>query len=148
MVEYGALLEGSHVVFVVDNAADVHVLNRMSSRDAGLCALVRAICHLALVHNFSFSAVHRPGKDNVLMDWASRPDLHKYTGSAAVFGAHLVAERARASAVPREVCMCGLRRCGVFSPLSTPQSFELISSRCLRFGRLGNSASWVRPFDG
>ena len=148
VVEYGALLEGSHVVFVVDNASDVHVLNRMSSRDAGLCALVRAICHQSLVHNFSFSAVHRPGKNNVLMDWASRPNLHMYTGSTSAFDAHLAAERARSNAVPREVCMCGLRQCDAYPPLLVPSSFTLISSRCLKFGRLANSASWSRPFSG
>jgi hypothetical protein len=147
VVEYGALLEGSHVVFVVDNAADVHILNRMSSRDPGVCALVRGICHQSLVHNFSFSAVHRPGKINVLMDWASRPNLHMYTGSTSAFATHLLAERARAAAVPLEVCRCGVR-CGVYPPLSIPSSFSMISSRCLKFGSLGNSASWSPGFGG
>ena len=147
VVEYGALLGGSHVVFVVDNAADVHILNRMSTRDPELCALVRAICHQSLVQDFSFSAVHRPGKDSVLMDWASRPSLHRFTGSMSAFAAFLLAERARTAAVPLGVCRYGVR-CGVFPPVLIPSSFSMISSRCLKFDKLGNSASWSKGFGG
>ena len=136
-----------HMLFVVDNSADFHILNRMSSRDPGVCTLVRAICHQSLVHNFSFSAVHRPRKDNVLMGWASRSGLHMFSGSTSVFATHLRSESARALSVPRGECGCGVR-CGVYAPLSVPSSFSLISSRCLSFEKDGSSASWSTECGG
>ena len=71
VVEFGALLTNSHVVFVVDNESDVHVINRLRSREPRVAALLRCLCNTALLFNFSFEAVHRAGVHNVLMDWTS-----------------------------------------------------------------------------
>jgi hypothetical protein len=135
-VEYGAHLSDSHVVFVVDNESDVHVLNRLSTREPRVCGLLRALCDTALKHNFSFSAVHRPGKDNILMDWASRPALHAFAGDAAGY------EPPPPASTPT-VCSCSVE-CGVarFPPLARPTSLSLINSRCLKFAASGSSASW------
>jgi hypothetical protein len=135
-VEYGKKLEGSHVVFVVDNESDVHVLNRLSSREPRVCALLRSLCDTALRFNFSFSAVHRPGKDNDLMDWASRPARHAFTGDVAAF---------KPMPAPRTptLCSCSVV-CGVsrHPPLTHPTSLSFINSRCLRFERSASSVSW------
>jgi hypothetical protein len=68
-----------HVIFVVGNESDVAIINRLRTREPRLCALLRCLCDVALQYNFSFSAAHKSGVDNVLMDWASRPDLHKFS---------------------------------------------------------------------
>jgi hypothetical protein len=47
-VEYGSLLRDSHVVFVIDNAADVFVFNRLSTRDIAVGKLLRSLCDTAL----------------------------------------------------------------------------------------------------
>ena len=84
-VEYGEHLTDKHVVFVVDNEADVFIINRLSTRNRRLARLLRCLCDTALRYNFSFTAVHRSGKINELMDWASRPALHQFTGDPASF---------------------------------------------------------------
>ena len=141
-VEYGALLANSHVVFVVDNESDVHVINRMRTREPRVCGLLRALCDTALRHNFSFAAVHRPGKDNDVMDWASRPDRHAFAGDAAAF-----------APPPSHGTPCACARsvpCGVlrYTPLSRPTSLTLLNSRCLKFAASGSSASWERTCGG
>jgi hypothetical protein len=81
VVEFGSLLTNSHVVFVIDNESDVHVVNRQRSREPRVATLLRCLCDTALEHNFSFRAVHRAGDSNVLMDWASRPEYHKFAAA-------------------------------------------------------------------
>jgi hypothetical protein len=58
--------------------SDLSVISRMRSREPRVAALLRALC-------VSFSAVHRAGDENTLMDWASRPDLHRFRGSPSAF---------------------------------------------------------------
>ena len=70
------------MVFVIDNSSDVAVINRQRSREPRVAALLRALVDASMRHNFTFAAVHRPGVDNVLMDWASRPDLHCFAAEA------------------------------------------------------------------
>ena len=127
-VEYGALLGGQHLVFVVDNDSDVAVINRMRSREPRVAGLLRALCDVALKHNFTFAAVHRAGADNVLMDWASRPEFHRFAAVTPPLGWPEGAGGA-----------LGVK----FPPLRRPTSLTYVSSRCLRFGRGGNSASWA-----
>jgi hypothetical protein len=73
VAEYGPLLTNKHVIFACDNEADTFVINRHRTRDPRLSSLLRAFCEGFTRFNLSFSAVHRPGVKNVLMDWASRP---------------------------------------------------------------------------
>jgi len=138
--EYSELLRDRHVVFVIDNESDVYVINRLSTRDTRLCRLLRALCDASFRYNFSFEAVHRAGKLNVLMDWASRPELHRF------------------SADPRAVpCLPadsgeGGGACSItdtrYTPLLTPSSITFINSRCLSFGSKGDSATWTGSSGG
>jgi hypothetical protein len=132
-VEYGSLLRDSHVVFVIDNAADVFVFNRLSTRDIAVGKLLRSLCDTTLQHNFTFSAVHRYGEDNDLFDWASRPLRHKGASEAAAYVAPPTRALALASRHP---------------PLRHPHSLTHVNSLCLTFGTEGSSASWSPRSDG
>ena len=138
-VEFGPLLADSHVVFAVDNESDVHVINRLRSREPRVAALLRCLCDVAVAHNFSFKAVHRAGVDNVLMDWASRPAYHRFRAMPAV-GELLALAPARVAGGVEAVC--------AYPPLLSPSSLSHISSRCLKFGAEGNSARWQRAWPG
>ena len=135
-VEYGPALSNSHVVFVVDNESDVHVVNRQRTREPRVAALLRGLCDTALRFNFSFQAVHRAGIDNVLMDWASRPDLHKFT--------------ARPSRLLSAPSALGEEGCGVgaYPPLRVATSLTHISSRCLSFDAKDSSVKWATTCGG
>ena len=137
-VEFGPLLANSHVVFVVDNESDVHVINRLRSREKRVAQLLRCLCHVALEHNFSFKAVHRAGVHNVLMDWASRPDYHKFAAMPT---------KAALDALAPSQLVVGLGL-NAYPPLLFPSSLTHISSRCLRFESGGNSASWTKGWTG
>jgi hypothetical protein len=150
VVEYGHRLEGQHLVFVIDNNSDVAVVNRMRSREPRVAGLLRALVDAALRFNFTFAAVHRAGVDNVMMDWASRPEYHRFAASAP---------RLRRSAAPQ--CVGGVGggvdgACGggggegegAFPPLLVSTSLTYINSRCLSFGSEGNSASWATDCGG
>ena len=135
-VEFGALLSNSHVVFMVDNESDVHVLNRLRSREPRVAALLRVLCDTALRFNFSFEAVHRAGVYNVLMDWSSRPALHQF---------------ASLPATPLRLPALGaLRDVGLsaFPPMTVPSHITYLCSRCLTFDFKTSSATWTSDFNG
>ena len=134
VVEYGALLEGQHLVFVVDNNSDVAVINRQRTREPRVALLLRALCDASLEHNFTYAAVHRAGVENVLMDWASRPEYHRFAAAAPKL------------TWPRGVDGGGLG--GAYPPLRVPVSLTYINSRCLRFGSKGNSATFAPSSSG
>ena len=131
-VEYGSRLANRHVLFIIDNESDVAVINRQRTREPRLAELLRALSDVALRYNISFAAAHRPGVDNVLMDWASRPELHGFARFPQ--GSWSVREKACESVLPHP-------------PLLTPTSISLINSRCLSF-RDSNSASWTSTAGG
>jgi hypothetical protein len=138
-VAYGPLLANAHVVFVIDNNSDVSVINRLRSREPRVAALLRALCDAARVHNFSFSAVHRAGDKNTLMDWASRPDLHRFRGSPSAFEDQTPAVAGGGGGVGVAV---------VFPPLTSPISLTYINSRCLTLRTVESSASWTSTSGG
>ena len=74
---YGPLLSGQSLLFYVDNSTDVHIINRQATRSKVLAGLLRQLYGLALSYNLSIRARHRPGVDNVLADFLSRPELHR-----------------------------------------------------------------------
>lgn len=74
---YAPHLTGQSIVFHVDNESDVHIINRQATRSKQLAPLLRQLYALALEHNLSIRAVHRPGVDNTLADFLSRPALHR-----------------------------------------------------------------------
>jgi hypothetical protein len=73
---YAPHLTGQSLLFYVDNSTDVHIINRQATRSKQLAPLLRQLYALALHHNLSIQAVHRPGVDNTLADFLSRPTLH------------------------------------------------------------------------
>jgi hypothetical protein len=74
---YAPHLTGQSLLFYVDNSTDVHIINRQATRSKLLAPLLRQLYTLALQHNLSIRAVHRPGVDNTLADFLSRPALHR-----------------------------------------------------------------------
>ena len=69
---YRHVLRDSSALFVLDNSPDVYALNRQSTgsrRNAGLLCEIYSIA-------VAISAKHRPGVENVLADFLSRPSLH------------------------------------------------------------------------
>ena len=146
VVEYGERLAHQHLLFVIDNNSDVAVINRLRSREPRVAGLLRALVDASVKYNFTFAAVHRPGEANVLMDWASRPDLHRFAavapglgGGGGELGGGLGGVREGGE---------GRGGLGAYPPLLTPSSLTYTNSRCLRFGPEGNSASWARSCAG
>ena len=74
---YAPLLSGQSLLFYVDNSTDVHIINRQATRSKALAGLLRQLYSVALRYNLSIRAQHRPGVDNVLADFLSRPELHR-----------------------------------------------------------------------
>lgn len=75
---YALLLTNQSMLFVVDNSTDVHIINRQATRSKGLAGLLRQLYSIALQFNIRVQAVHRPGVDNTLADFLSRPALHQH----------------------------------------------------------------------
>ena len=72
----GPALSNSHIVFAIDNAGDVEVINRRRTSSPRMRTLLRELCTLSLQYNFAFTAIHRPGARNILPDILSRVELH------------------------------------------------------------------------
>jgi hypothetical protein len=87
-IRYGAELQNQSVLFVLDNAADVNIINRRATRSSDLAQLLRQLTEVSMRFNFSFRAVHRPGWDNTLPDWLSRPTKHQFRLSPAAAKLH------------------------------------------------------------
>lgn len=144
-VEFGPLLAGGHVIFMVDNESDVSVINRLRTREPRVAALLRALCDTALRYNFSFAAIHRYGKENVLMDWASRPEHHHFSASPADAAAFV----ARSSVASRlDPVWGGGLGSARFPPLLIPTRLTHINSRCLSFEAKDSSVSWATTLSG
>jgi hypothetical protein len=151
---YGAHLEDSHALFVLDNDADVNVINRQRARDPKMAQMLRALADSATRHNFSYSAVHRRGTENVLPDVCSRPEKHKFRLDPASLRPLLrrELETARHSTTSQAAIHSSF---GAFSvshaklhelvPLIYPRSVSLCSSRGLVLPASGEGASWNWP---
>ena len=74
---YSHVLRNECVRIEIDNSGDMAILNRQSTRSIIIATLLRQIYTLSLQFNFSIKAVHRPGVDNVLADFLSRPEFHR-----------------------------------------------------------------------
>jgi hypothetical protein len=88
---YGPYLRNCTVKFLVDNSADVHIINRARTKDPSLAHLSRCLAALATEYNFAYWAEHIPGKKNITNDLLSRPKIHKGDpiAAAATLGIHL-----------------------------------------------------------
>jgi hypothetical protein len=87
LTTYADVLRDTCVLFLVDNLTDVHVLTKQATRSERLAGLLRAIYAHSLEFNISICARHRPGEENVLADFLSRPELHSHTDVVAAFHA-------------------------------------------------------------
>ena len=61
-----------HVIFYSDNAAVVSVIQRRSARDPSLLHLLRCLYFYAAQFQFTYTARHIPGVDNIAADALSR----------------------------------------------------------------------------
>ena len=66
------------VKLILDNATDVNVINKWSTRSADLSALLRELAKLVSDRNILLVAEHRSGVDNVWPDLLSRPEMHHF----------------------------------------------------------------------
>ena len=73
---YRTALRDCCVLFMCDNSTGVHILNKQSTRADGFSGVLRAIFAIAMECNISIYAQHRPGEQNVLPDFLSRPEHH------------------------------------------------------------------------
>jgi len=85
---YAPLLAGQSMLFYVDNSTDVAIINRQATRSRLLAPLLRQLYALALRYNVHLHARHRPGTDNGLADFLSRPELHGHQHIARWRAAH------------------------------------------------------------
>jgi hypothetical protein len=81
-------MRNSAVQIMCDNEGDVAILNRQQSKSQAISGILRAIFSLAFSHNLNITAVHRPGIENELADFLSRPNRHGDNYLAAWCDAH------------------------------------------------------------
>ena len=69
-------LSNKALLVETDNLADVHIINRQSTKSPELLALLREIYATCAHYNIALRAKHIPGKLNVLPDFLSRAEKH------------------------------------------------------------------------
>lgn len=69
---WGLLLTNKKLLFMTDNVAIVHAINKQTCKEKGLMKLIRRLVLGALTHNILFKAKHIAGKSNKLADHLSR----------------------------------------------------------------------------
>lgn len=69
---WGPLLANKKLLFMTDNMAIVHAINKQTCKEKGLMKLIRRLVLGALTHNILFKAKHIAGKSNTLADHLSR----------------------------------------------------------------------------
>ncbi|XP_060606581.1 uncharacterized protein LOC132758891 isoform X1 [Ruditapes philippinarum] len=72
VVMFGKYWANKNILFVCDNLAAVHCLNKQTSKDSIMMKLIRIIVLKALDCNFCFHATHISSKDNLICDKLSR----------------------------------------------------------------------------
>ena len=69
---WGTQLQNQKILFMSDNAAIVHAINKQTCKEKTLMHLIRRLVLTSLSYNILFKAKHIPGKSNVLADHLSR----------------------------------------------------------------------------
>ncbi len=69
---WGSVFANSYVVFHTDNESVMFCLQTHTSRDATIMRMLREMVLQAMHTNVVFTALHLPGKDNVMADALSR----------------------------------------------------------------------------
>lgn len=67
-----AVLSNKRILFHCDNNAVVAVINSSTCKDSSTMSVLRQLVIVAMSHNISVSAVHIPGRHNVIPDLLSR----------------------------------------------------------------------------
>ena len=70
-------LSNQRILFFCDNQAIVYVINKQSSKEPTIMALIRTLVSVTLNYNIHFMAKHIPGKKNVIADLLSRSQVTK-----------------------------------------------------------------------
>lgn len=76
---YAPLLTDRTLIVYCDNLPDVHIINRQSTRSKATLLHLRALYSLTASINCRVRAIHRPGVDNIVADYLSRPDKHQFS---------------------------------------------------------------------
>ena len=74
---FASKFANTSVVFHSDNETIVHVINSQTSKDKTIMKLLRPMILTFLNYNISFTAMHIPGKLNILSDRLSRGQVSK-----------------------------------------------------------------------
>jgi hypothetical protein len=77
-VLWGTRWSKRRIVFHTDNAPVVEMINKGRTSCGGPMRLLRRLTLIALQHNFTMTAVHIPGRDNVIADCLSRFQIAKF----------------------------------------------------------------------
>lgn len=73
----GSVMENKKILFITDNMAIVHAINKQTCKDKSLMKLIRRLVLQALSHNILFRAKHIAGKSNTLAVHLSRFKFHE-----------------------------------------------------------------------
>lgn len=75
---WGNFLRNKRILLQIDNLALVSILNKSSSKDKNIMALVRQFVLMSMLYNIHFKAVHIISSDNKLADSLSRFQMDKF----------------------------------------------------------------------
>lgn len=79
---WGLHFQHSCIIVHSDNQAIVHVINKQTSKEPKVMALVRRLVLVCLEKNILMQAKHIPGNYNVLPDLLSRFQVHEFRKQA------------------------------------------------------------------
>ena len=79
---WGNLWTRQHILFRSDNEVVVSILTHRTSKIPSIMHLLRNLLLVAARHNFSFSARHIPGVNNVIADALTRFNWQEFRRSA------------------------------------------------------------------
>ena len=87
-----------HVIIQCDNEAAVAMINKGSTRNTTVMAWLRHLFWLSAVHNFHTTAIHIPGKNNIVADRISRlHDLPSFLHFCQLLSIYLTPDAALAT---------------------------------------------------
>ena len=72
---WGPSLTNKRIIFFGDNLAIVAVINKQTSKNSSIMALLRNLLEACLKHNNMFIANHIPGKRNIISDLLSHSQI-------------------------------------------------------------------------
>ena len=72
---WGPSLTNKRIIFFCDNLAIVAVINKQTSKNSSIMALLRSLVVVCLKYNIMFTAKHIPGKRNIIADLLSRSQI-------------------------------------------------------------------------